>query len=209
MWSISEPASAPPPAAPRDREPARTAFGKTLKTTLDRPALGTEFLLDLKTGRKRVPPKFVTADDIKRAWNLTSYEEFLKWCREQNIDLYVQRTPPATYSAPGAPKPSRPRLPFALIGVEMIAVRIVPQSFDELTVEGVREILERTPESSNKWTWMGGDPYLLERPDTFAFRSRDGVIGLLRFLEPDGPDDLPTIEYRLEPPGRQPRAPAR
>ena len=57
------------------------------------------------------------------------------------------RQPQARVPVPRrGPTAAEPESPFALIGLDMIEARILPQTFDELTVEEAREILERMPE---------------------------------------------------------------
>ena len=48
---------------------------------------------------------------------------------------------------------------LSLIGLDMIGARILPESFDELTVEDAREILERMPAHKRSTAWM-----MIERP---------------------------------------------
>ena len=54
----------------------------------------------------------------------------------------------------------------------MIEARILPQTFDDLTVEDAREILERTPDKKPSTASMMIGHNLKERPDTFAFKTR-------------------------------------
>jgi hypothetical protein len=80
----------------------------------------------------------------------------------------------------------------------MIEARILPQAFDVLTVEAAREILDRMPANRDSTARMAINPDLLERPDTFAFKTREGVVGLLQ-IEADRKDEGKlTIQYRLE-----------
>ncbi len=80
----------------------------------------------------------------------------------------------------------------------MIEARIVPQTFDEMTVEEAREILERMPETKSSTAWMMFDTNLRERPDTFAFKTREGVVGLLQMEAAEKESGKLTIRYRLE-----------
>ena len=67
------------------------------------------------------------------------------------------------------------------MGFDMTEVRIPPQSFDELTVEDAREILQRVPEQKSKSVRMLNFENLAEPPDTYVFKTRTGMVGLLQF----------------------------
>ena len=87
---------------------------------------------------------------------------------------------------------------FGLTGIDMIEARILPQSFDELTVEDVREILQRVPEQESKSEWILNFENLAERPDTYAFKTRAGTVGLLQFEPAEKEPGEITIRYKLE-----------
>ncbi len=80
----------------------------------------------------------------------------------------------------------------------MMESRVLPESFDELTVEVAREILERMPENKPNTAWMMINAELTERPDTFAFKTREGVVGLLQMEPAEKETGKLTIRYRLE-----------
>ncbi len=90
-----------------------------------------------------------------------------------------------------------PETGIALIGLGMIDARILPQIFDELTVEEAREILGRMPSRSGNPSMMI-DAQLAERPDTFAFKTREGVVGLLQIEATEKKARKLTVRYRLE-----------
>jgi hypothetical protein len=85
-----------------------------------------------------------------------------------------------------------------LMGFDMTETRILPQSFDELTVEDAREILQRVPEQKSKSAWMRNLENLAEHPDTYAFKTRTGMVGLLQFEPSEKEAGELTIRYRLE-----------
>jgi hypothetical protein len=88
--------------------------------------------------------------------------------------------------------------PWTLVGLDMVEVRILPQTFDELTVEQTREFLGRMPKDRSGTAWMMIDPQLRERPDSFAFKTREDVVGVLQIEMADQQAGKLTIRYRLE-----------
>jgi hypothetical protein len=205
MWLTAQarptalPPVAQPVAEPRRANSPGTPFAKIVTTTLELPAEGREFLPDLKTGRKAVPPKTLRPDEIANASSLPRNEQFTQWCRDQGIDVfgYVIMAGPRPAGAAG-PKAAGQESQFALIGLDMIEARIVPDTFDELTVEDAREILDRMPEQKPRTAWMMIDAQLAERPDTFAFKTREGAVGLLQIEAAEKEAGKLTIRYRLE-----------
>ena len=109
MWETApksgsvEPPSAQRAALAQKAKSPGTPFGKTVTTTLERPAEGREFALDLQSGRKAVPPKFLKGDEILNSFSLARNEQFSKWCREQRLDVltYVNSAERQAAAAPG------------------------------------------------------------------------------------------------------------
>jgi hypothetical protein len=201
MWSTAEvkPTTPPAVAEPHQARPRGTPLGTVVTTTLERPALGRESLLDLRTGRKFVPPEFTNPNLIGNALFLLQDEQFTRWCRARGIDLLCYRDPVEIEAAPIAKKPITTFQPrFGLLGLDMIEARVLPQSFDDMTVEEAREILGRKPEDKTGRAWMLVANHLTERPDTFAFKTREGSVGLVQ-IETAGKDaGKLTIRHRLE-----------
>ena len=159
-------------------------------------------MLDVETGRKAAPPEVAEPHEIANASSLSRNDRFTRWCREQGIDVFGYVVTARAMAAGPAPAKARPKAaehesPWSLIGLDMVEARILPQSFDDMTVEEAREILGRMPEQRSGTAWMGMNAHLAERPDTFAFRTREGTVGLLQ-MEAVGehPGQL-TIRYRL------------
>jgi hypothetical protein len=201
MWLTpqAEPAARPPAAEPRQSGSPGTPFGKVVTTMLEQPAEGRPSLLDLESGRKVVPPEFLKPDVLRSARSVARDERFALWCRERGIDLFSQGEAAGIGMAAAVAK-ARPgyRSDSAIIGLDMMEARILPQSFDEMTVEEAREILGRMPENRSDAVSMMIDSHLAERPDTFAFKTRGGVVGLLQ-IEAAGKEDRGlTVRYRLE-----------
>jgi hypothetical protein len=204
MWLPAEAKSTAVPPVAQSGADTRTAkspgtpFGKIVTTTLELPAAGRECLLDLETGKTAVPPKILNPDELADGSSLPRNERFTRWCRDQGIDVFggVTTTESGIPIGKGAAGPARQ---FSLIGLDMIEARILPETFVELTVEDAREILERMPEQRSKTAWMMIDFQLAEHPDTFAFKTREGAVGLLQMEATDEQAGKLTIRYRLEP----------
>ncbi len=194
--SVEAPSAGRAALAQKAKSPG-TPFGKTVTTTLERPAEGREFALDFQSGRKAVPPKFLKRDEIPHSFSLARNERFSEWCREQRLDVlyYVNL---AEREAAAAPKRKGQVNHFGLMGIDMTAARILPQSFDELTVEDAREILQRVPERKPKSARLLNFEKLAERPDTYAFKTRAGTVGLLQFEPSENEAGEMTIRYKLE-----------
>ncbi len=185
---------------------AHTPFGRIVTAKLEPAADGRPPLLDLQTGQTAAPPDFVQAKDLANPSALFRDQRFLGWCRERGLDLLGLRTlrgPEAKIvPAKGAADIRAPAMasqsPFQLRGLEMTVARIIPDTFDELSVEEAGEILERPADRTATVARMLFANHLTERPDTFAFRTREGTLGLLQMqADPKDPSKL-TIRYRLE-----------
>jgi RNA polymerase sigma factor (sigma-70 family) len=203
MWSSPRAGeSARPPAAePRPARTGGTPFGPVATATLERPAAGRASLLDLETGRSVVPPDFLGPGQLSNPFSLEQDQRFARWCRDRGIDLSayvetaeVEAAAPAPVAKKAAPAS---RTVFGLIGLDVVEARILPQSFDEMTVEEACEILGRLPRNETRTAWMLNGNDLTERPDTFAFKDRDGGVGLLQMEAAKGGAGQLTIRYRL------------
>ena len=175
-----------------EEKPQRTEFGNPITTSLEMAAPGKEFLLDLETGKKSVAPEFLRPVDLANVSSLSAHKQFREWCWDQRIDLIGQTLD--FQEEKGARPKSRAALQF--VGREIEALRILPQTFDELSVEEVREILDRYWQELSA-TWLMSDASLSLHPDTFAFRTADRSVGLLQFEEKETGSGKLTIRYRL------------
>lgn len=88
------------------------------------------------------------------------------------------------------------KLPF--IGPGMIAAHILPETFNELTARDAREILERDRDVQPDIGWIKVDARLAEKPDTFAFKTPEGLVGLLQVEASEHGAGKLSIRYRLE-----------
>jgi hypothetical protein len=202
LWltSPASPKAQSPVAEVRNNKPRGTPFGETATITLDLPVAAKECLLNFKTGRKALPPEFLKADELAEAFSLGQNQRLIGWCREHAIDAFgaAETARAKTAPAPFA-KSEPPESQVALIGLDMLRARILPQSFDDMSVEGAREILDRILENQSGTMWMEIDPRILERPDTFAFKTREGTVGILQLLTADIEARTLKVRYRLEP----------
>jgi RNA polymerase sigma factor (sigma-70 family) len=89
---------------------------------------------------------------------------------------------------------------LTFLGPGMIAGRILPETFNELTPRDARELLERVRFAHPNLAWINIDEQLAERPDTFAFKTSEGVVGLLQFEQSEKEAGKLTIRYRIERP---------
>jgi hypothetical protein len=160
-------------------------------------------LLDLQTGRKVVPPEFLNPNAMNNAHSLLQDGRFARWCRDRGIDLFgyleTAEVEVEAARAPVAKKAARAsQSRSGLVGLDMMEVRILPQSFDEMTVEEAREILGRMPEKMPSTAWMMLRTHLTERPDSFAFKTGEGSVGLLQVEADKKQPGKLTIRYRRE-----------
>jgi RNA polymerase sigma factor (sigma-70 family) len=89
---------------------------------------------------------------------------------------------------------------LTFVGPGVVKARILPETFNEMTTREAREILERVREVKTNVGWIKVDASLAERPDTFAFKTREGIVGLLQ-VEPSAVDKGSiTMRYRIERP---------
>jgi peroxiredoxin len=200
MWLSSR--AEVPAARPPGPEPPRTPFGKTITTTLELPAEGKDSFLDLDTGRKSVPPKFLTSAAFANPWSLQKNEPFTRWCRDQKMDVFGHLSTPRPELVPaGVESVEEIKPEFSCLGLDMLAAQIVPITFDEVTVEEARDILGRSPHGDRSpIAWMSIDNQLIEKPATFVFRTREGAVGVLQVEKPGKEASSWTIRYRLDRP---------
>jgi hypothetical protein len=210
MWSTAQAETAARRVADPERaKSARTPFGRIVTTTLAPAADGRPSLLDLQTGRTDAPPDFLGPKDVANPFSLSENGRFIAWCRDHGVDILGQDTRaereveavvPAKAAAFAAPVAVEPRSPSRLLlgGLDMTVTRIIPQTFDELTVEEAREILNSKTDRKTPIEWMMDANRLRERPDTFAFRTREGALGLLQMQADAKERGKLAIRYRLE-----------
>ncbi len=89
---------------------------------------------------------------------------------------------------------------LTFLGPGMIAGRILPETFNELTPRDARELLERVRLADPNISWIKVDRQLAEKPDTFAFKTHEGVVGVLQIEPSQAEEGKLTIRYRIERP---------
>jgi hypothetical protein len=91
-------------------------------------------------------------------------------------------------------KPTASSIGFDLIGLDMTALCVLPNSYDEMTVTELKELLAR-------WPVRESSAYMLSvsvpRRDTYAIVTKSGTAGLLQ-IKPSGEhQDSIVFRYRL------------
>jgi beta-lactamase regulating signal transducer with metallopeptidase domain len=155
---------------------------------LKEPGRGRAFLFDLETGEKITPPDSLVATDPPLGDAFSSHKELAAWCRAHGANLGVVKTRLSkTFDA----KPFGPTIGFDLVGLDMTALRVLPNSYDEMTVTELKELLARWPgRESQAYMLSLTDP----RRDTYAIATKSGAMGLLQ-IKPTG-DDQNSIVFR-------------
>jgi hypothetical protein len=87
-------------------------------------------------------------------------------------------------------------LPF--LGPGVVEARILPETFNDLSPRGARELLDRVSHVQPHIAWIKVDAQLAERPDTFAFKNREGLVGLLQIEQSKEDAGKLTIRFRIE-----------
>lgn len=191
----------PDKPAEETRKPLNTPFGKPGKATLSAPGAAAEYLFDLETGQKHRLPDGHSPGAPGQIPSLESNPTLLKWRREQGIDLAVHVSA-AVAGAGAAPvekveKPPRRKHLLQVVGLDMCVLRVSSEAFDKLSVEHARNIVERQLGEQGTLSWMDSWPADPAGPHTWIFKTREGGMGLLQFVEPiDEPGSI-TFRYRL------------
>jgi hypothetical protein len=89
---------------------------------------------------------------------------------------------------------------LTFLGPGMIAARILSETFNELTPRDARDILERMRYVHPDIGWIKMDVQLAERPDTFVFKTSEGLVGLLQCEQSEEDAGKLTMRYRIERP---------
>lgn len=189
--------SAQPPKAPNAaaQSPA-TPFGEPKQITLLAPGAAIEYLIDLETGRRFALPEDAQPEPPGKRPVIETDEAVLGWCRDQGIDLASFVSSGLMAEAAGVPPPPR-KNPIQLVGLEMTALQVSERAFDRLSVERVREIVNRPIGKQGTVAWM--DPWPEDAPGlcTWAIKTRDGRVGLLQIVKISAKPQSITFRYRL------------
>jgi hypothetical protein len=177
----------------------KTPFGKIVIMTLPNAAVGAECLLDLEAGRTAALPKEF-AKALSNLRSLFVEPESAEWCRERGIDVVghsnpIQREAAAAAGAGAVLAKDTPGI--QLHGRGMTALRVLPKSFYSLSIEEVRELLDRPPHQPPEVAYLYVQPTSPDRTETFAIRTSEGSIGLVKLEQnPEQPDKI-QLRYRL------------
>ena len=204
MWLDQETTHAKPSIA-TPRKPPGVALGPMIAATLQTPARGRTFLLDLETGRTVSPPDSLIPPDASPTFAYYRNAEFVAWCREHEIDIVTNESKVAYMGGAPSGRSSRPNRIVQLVGLGMVARRVLPGSFDEMSIEEVQDILNRRPEEKSEMAWMSPQSGTANRPDTFVIKTRGGNVGLLQIVKSSSLLQFAMIRYRIS--GNGPDAP--
>jgi hypothetical protein len=177
------------------REKGGTPFGDPVLTGLKARGPGTKFLFNLKAGTKHSAPDELVRPADSNAPSFGEDDAFNQWCRRHGIDL-AARAPSGVAGGGGPPLPAPPN-GLELDGLDMVALLVVPSAFDEMTVEDVRDLIGRYPQEERNIAWMSRWSEVRRKPSTYAFKTRDGSLGLLQILESKGDPEAIVFRYRL------------
>lgn len=196
MWVDPDVKHVPQPA-PTPRKQGDIALGPLVEPTLQTPARGRTFLLDLETGRTISPPDSLVPAGASSTHAFYKDEKLITWCRERGIDVITNESQVAYMGAAPSDGTSRPSTIVQLVGLDMVARRVLPESFDEMSVEKVEEILNRRPEEKSELAWMSPQTGTEHRPCTFVIKTRDGNVGLLQIVKTSSLLQFAMIRYRI------------
>lgn len=202
QYRMFESVTTPPAQAPAQNATpkSKTRFGKTVTVTLPSVAKDVECLLDLDTERTAALPKdYEAAIDNPRSPFHDA--EAAKWCQEHGIDVvgkYTARNPEEEAArAAGAGAFAGPPAGIQLHGLGLTAIRVLPKSFYSMSIEEVQELLERQYHQPPEVARMHVQFRTPDMTETYAIRTREGSIGLIKLeIVPDEPGKI-RLRYRL------------
>jgi len=178
-------------------KPDAKNWGPVVTVTLKPPTQDQPFLLDLETGLPRTPPPSLMPANIAPKFWFGDSAEFVDWCRRQGVDLAVNESEVGGVG----------REPFnilQLIGLDMSPLRVLPESFDEMSLDELKEFKSRWPRLLEYATLT--PPLSVQSwPSTFVITTKSGTTGLLQIT--DTSDNLASItfRYRLARPTESPK----
>lgn len=180
-------------------EPGR--FGKTATITLSLARVNAECLLNLGTGQTYTMP-IQFEKTVSNLFQFFQEKESAEWCQKRGIDVVASSFKVANFIDGGGEQAKPIPSGLQLLGANMTAVRLLPKSFYHLRVENVEEIFRRNPVEKPSVAWMHLQPKTEQDVETYAIRTSDGTIGLIKLEQvPDEPDKI-LIRYRLHPPSK-------
>jgi beta-lactamase regulating signal transducer with metallopeptidase domain len=166
-------------------------WGPEHLVVLKAPGRGRAFLFDLETGEKVTPPDSLVATNPPLGDAFSSHKELAAWCRAHGANLGVVKT--RMMSATDV-KPIASSISFDLVGLDMTARCVLPNSYDEMPLTEFKELLARWPvRESQAYMLSLADP----RRDTYAIVTKSGTMGLLQIKPSSDDQDSIVFRYRL------------
>jgi len=196
MWVDRDAQQANLPVA-TPRKQAGVAPGPVITATLQTPASGRTFLLDLETGRTVSPPDSLVPSGASSTYAYYRNNEFVAWCREHKIDIITNESQVAYMGGAPSGRSALPNRLVQLVGLDMVARRVLPRSFDDMSIEEVQEILNRRPAEKSELAWMSPQTGSANQADTFVIKTRDGNTGLLQIVKTSSLLQFAMIRYRM------------
>jgi hypothetical protein len=146
-------------------------FGPVIETVLPAQTEGPAQILDFETGRALLQPRL---DDLN-----SRADTIMAWIRSNGLDLSC-----STWSGGRA----------ACITYDMAILPIETKSWDQTTEQELlaNPALAPTPHSPRRLLALGHD-----KPDTYAFRTAEGTVGILRIVGLDQHERGVKIRYKL------------
>lgn len=190
MWERDRPA--PIEFLPPDPPATATPLPDPITVKLAKPQRGAEFLYDLDRQQALTLPR---EGELEPFYSITQDEVALSWARLRGVDLCVSETSLGPYYV-GA---DSPKSMLILNGIRMLNREIVPQTFETITLEQAREILQRVINRDETSYFSPSISGPKNEPATYVFQQIDGRIGVLQVTSPAGPAESITFRLRLGP----------
>ncbi len=148
-------------------------------------------------------PTNLVAQGRKLGTALRKDEGVAAWCRKEGVDLVAEAMGESDIEMMAGgygsfpPGFARPPVKVQLRGFDMEVFRVLPNSFDTLTVEQVADFVSRW-KSQSVVRGLLLSRNVAERPDTFAIKTRNGRLGVVQLTAVKNDPDSLMVRYRLQ-----------